>query len=59
MSQLLYEFIHLALPLKNVHNEGECDPEMVKKIEELNYGEGEEEESTDPRWNALKSLKRK
>lgn len=55
IAQPLYEFIHLALPARRVHPEGECDPEVLKKLEELNSGE-EEKDDTDPRWDALKGL---
>ena len=58
LRQQLYEFIHLALPIKRVHaddNKGNstCDPEMLKKLEELIV---EEEIDIDPRWNELKKL---
>ncbi len=58
LQQHIYEFILLALPIKRVHpddNEGKstCDPEMLKKLEELKV---EEENVTDPRWDELKKL---
>ena len=56
LQQHLYEFIHLALPIKRVHPEdnsgnSSCDPEMLKKLEELIV-----EEENDPRWDELKKL---
>jgi uncharacterized metal-binding protein YceD (DUF177 family) len=58
LQQHIYEFIHLALPIKRVHpndNNGNstCDPVMLKKLEELIV---EEEVETDPRWDELKKL---
>jgi uncharacterized metal-binding protein YceD (DUF177 family) len=58
LQQHIYEFIHLALPIKRVHpddNNGKstCDPVMLKKLEELII---EEETEYDPRWNELKKL---
>ncbi|MCX6253377.1 MAG: DUF177 domain-containing protein [Bacteroidia bacterium] len=58
LQQQIYEFIHLALPIKRVHpddNNGEstCDPVMLKKLEEFIV---EEETENDPRWNELKKL---
>jgi len=58
VKQYLYEFIHLALPIKRTHpldKEGRstCDPGMLKKINEhtVNY-----EKDSDPRWDELKKL---
>jgi uncharacterized metal-binding protein YceD (DUF177 family) len=54
LSQYLYEFIVLAIPLINVHPEGECDPEVIKKLEELKPKK--EDDGTDPRWDALRNF---
>lgn len=56
----VYESIMLAMPLRVVHEDDEngnstCDPEVVKKLEEMSKRQDEEE--TDPRWDALKNLK--
>jgi uncharacterized metal-binding protein YceD (DUF177 family) len=58
LQQHIYEFIHLALPIKRVHADDKngkstCDPVMLKKLEELII---EEEKETDPRWDELKKL---
>jgi uncharacterized metal-binding protein YceD (DUF177 family) len=58
LKQHLYEFIHLALPIKRVHpddknGKSSCDPVMLKKLEELIV---EEKEEIDPRWDELKKL---
>ncbi len=58
MQQHIYEFIHLALPIKRVHPDDSkgnstCDPEMLRKLEELIV---KEEIQNDPRWDELKKL---
>jgi uncharacterized metal-binding protein YceD (DUF177 family) len=56
MSDWLYEFIHLSVPLRKVHpdltdgNPG-CDPKVISKLK----AEQSKPES-DPRWDKLKSL---
>lgn len=56
----VYESIFLALPHRIVHEDDEngnptCDPEVMRKLEELENESHEKE--TDPRWDALKNLK--
>jgi uncharacterized metal-binding protein YceD (DUF177 family) len=56
--QYLYEFIHLALPIKRIHPDDKdgkstCDPDMLKKINEYIILE---EKQNDPRWDELKKL---
>jgi uncharacterized metal-binding protein YceD (DUF177 family) len=58
--QHLYEFIHLALPIRRVHpadNDGKsgCNPEMIERLNELLIDE-EKQNNTDPRWDELKKL---
>lgn len=68
LSQYLYEYISLLVPSRRVcggnpEAEGDCDPEVIQKLEELrpaDYREdsdSEEEDKTDPRWDSLKNLK--
>ena len=54
VSQFIYEYINLLLPIQRTHeNIEDCDPEMIKKID--NYSKPE----VDPRWEALKNIKLK
>jgi len=58
LQQHIYEYIHLALPIKRVHPDdpngnSTCDPVMLKKLKELIV---EEESDYDPRWDELKKL---
>jgi len=56
ISQFLYEYAHLLLPIRKVHGTDEqgnslCDPEVTRFIQEYNDNE------SDPRWEVLKKLK--
>lgn len=56
LSQFIYEYIHLLLPMKRVHGtdaQGNslCNPEVTRFIT------GDEEQTPDPRWDALKNIK--
>jgi len=58
LQQHIYEFIHLALPIRRVHPDDKkgnstCDPIMLKKLEELVI---DEDVDNDPRWDELKRL---
>ena len=67
LAQWMYEYVLVRMPMQKVHDEGDCDPEMLKFIQEesaeermAKEGAGEvrtmEEGETDPRWDALKQL---
>lgn len=56
VSWLLYEMIALAIPTRHVHAEGECNAEMLTRIDEMTARMPEEDE-TDPRWKELEKLK--
>jgi uncharacterized protein len=58
LSQFMYEFIYLALPIKRIHPDNEngestCDPEMLLRISKHKINE---EKESDPRWDELKKL---
>ena len=42
MSQVIYDYVCTSLPLQRVHEDGECNPEMMKY-----YGEGQKEEEAE------------
>ncbi len=56
---LVYEFIALAVPMRHVHEEGKCNPDMISRISQFSVDNSleEDEEIVDPRWNELKKLK--
>ncbi|UKN00849.1 DUF177 domain-containing protein [Paracrocinitomix mangrovi] len=68
ITQPIYELTVLSLPNRRVHPEGQCDPEMLEKMDEYLLEEMDEEvaeeedtsgeDETDPRWEALKKLKK-
>ena len=60
IAQWMYEYVAIAMPIQKVHPEGECDPEMLKYLSEMNEEEREKTTGeTDPRWDALKQLMEK
>ena len=61
VSQFLYEFIVLALPVKRIHSKDQdgksmCDPGMLEKLEAHRIKKADQEANTDPRWDALKGI---
>ena len=55
---LVYEFIALAVPMRHVHEDGNCNPDMLQRISQLSASSEEGGEvAEDPRWNELKKLK--
>lgn len=60
VSELIYEFITVAVPFINKCEQAgqACDEQMLSTLEKLSAGsEEQEEQSSDPRWEALKKLK--
>lgn len=59
LSQYIYEFFHLSLPLKRAHNEGDCDPSTLEKLREHQNvkASSEDADGIDPRWEKLKELR--
>ncbi len=58
ISQYLYEFINLLIPMQHIHPDDEngnstCDPDMIARL-----GQHSNEQASDPRWDALKKLKK-
>ncbi len=61
LSQFIYEYIMLSIPLKRVHPDNEkgestCDKLMLKKISQF-LTDKPTEETNDPRWDGLKNIK--
>jgi len=62
LSQYLYEYITLSLPIKRTHpldakGKPTCDKEMLKKVKKFLTKEEKKEKPTDPRWEGLKNIK--
>ena len=59
ISWFIYEFVILVIPIRHVHAPGKCNPAMTKALEELSADRSSDEESnqsSDPRWDKLKTL---
>jgi len=57
---LIYESIALAVPIRHVHQPGDCNVSMSEKLNELSAArssDADAEDAVDPRWAALKGLK--
>lgn len=58
LGQFMYEYIMVGMPTRRVHDEGKCDPEVLRYLEEAPEEEIKEEDNElDPRWEALKKFK--
>lgn len=56
----VYEFIVLDIPIKHVHAPGKCNREMIEMLEEHSAtrgGDGNGQDTMDPRWSGLQKLK--
>lgn len=57
LTHVIYESIHLLMPIKIAHEEIEgCNPDVIAQLNEINSSDDEDEEQ-DPRWDALKNIK--
>ncbi len=61
VTQPIYELITISQSSRPVHEEGECNEEMVKLIEKYQMNpaetkENKDDDDIDPRWSALKNL---
>lgn len=62
IAPFIFEFIHLCLPAKKIHENGECNTDVQNVLDQYLLSEENEEEDeheVDPRWEALKALKGK
>jgi uncharacterized protein len=64
LAQPVFEWIHLCLPFRRVHESTDsCDPLMLKHLnasqraKQDKKGNDDDDDAVDPRWNALKDLK--
>lgn len=55
VAELLYEFSNLALPIRKVHPEGECNEQALEKLSDLEH---HDDLKVDPRWENLKNIKK-
>lgn len=62
LTQILYEFTSLSLPLKKVHpvdenGESTCNEEMLKKLKKLSPSSNDSDKTINPGWDELKKIK--
>lgn len=51
----IFEYVHLQLPQRKVHDEADCNSEVIERLNGLNSKANDE--TVDPRWEALKKIK--
>lgn len=58
VTQPLYEFITVSLPPRIIHQEGDCNQEMIDSLNKYltSKKEDQKDDDVDPRWSALKNL---
>jgi uncharacterized metal-binding protein YceD (DUF177 family) len=54
LAPYIFEYIKLSFPIQKTHEEGECNPEMVDRIDSMTPQDSVEQ--NDPRWDALRNL---
>jgi uncharacterized protein len=64
IAQYIYEYMNLLLPYQKIpcellNNKKLCNQEVIQKLNQFQAIEKEAETTTDPRWDALKSLSKK
>lgn len=57
IASTIYELLTVALPSRTVHEENQCNPEMLDLLDEYVSFDEDEDKNTDPRWDALKDIK--
>jgi uncharacterized metal-binding protein YceD (DUF177 family) len=55
ISHYLYEYAHLALPVRRVHEEGGCNKEMIARLEQYLVND-KNDADRDTRWSDLKNI---
>lgn len=56
LSQFLYDYICINLPLQRVHEPGKCNPVMIKKLQEIEAADAAGDNSANSPFGALKEL---
>ncbi len=59
MGPIFYELLTVSLPNKNVHEEGECNEDMLDLLDKYSGSDDDDDDDDsdiDPRWKALKNL---
>lgn len=58
MGPIFYELLTVSLPNKNIHEEGECNEDMLDLLDKYSGSDDDDDDDSDidPRWKALKNL---
>lgn len=56
LAQWMYEYVVMAMPMRHAHDEADCDPDMLHRLESQ-QADAQAEETVDPRWEKLRELK--
>lgn len=57
ISELIYEYLILSIPMHRVHPEGQCNPKVMELLNASAVESDERDKEIDPRWAALKNIK--
>ena len=55
LAPYIFEYVHLQLPQRKVHDEANCNSEVIERLNGLNGNA--KKDTVDPRWEALKKIK--
>ena len=56
LSQWMYEYVAVSIPIQTIHSENGCNPEMMKYLSEENNAAEIQSADIDPRWDVLRQL---
>lgn len=68
VSWIMSEMVAVTIPVQHMHEEGACNPEMIKRLAAMQVGAAQDDEentgdtsedsnqAVDPRWNELKKI---
>ena len=59
MAEHIFEFFVTSVNARHIHQDGDCNQEVIDKIESLRVTEKEIESESNPIWDKLKELKNK
>lgn len=57
LAQWMYEYVVMAMPMCHAHDEADCDPDMLQRLDRQQSDAQAEQQAVDPRWAALLNLK--
>lgn len=58
IAPLIYEFLVINMPLRKVHDEADCNPDVIAKLKGISQKEFKEDKNGSGMWDQLKKLKK-